>query len=272
LNDCVEVFIFVALPCEAKPLVQHWGLKKSINHHAYTIYSHAGIHVVVTGIGKVAMAGGVAYALACFAKTVEPVLINFGIAGHQNQALGELYWVDKIVDADTGKCFYPPLLIKPPCQRCELTSYSKPVQDYQRTGLYDMEASAFYETATRFSTGELIQCLKIVSDNAQNPAAQITESQVVAWIVEQLPTLDQAIAQLRRLHQHLAHPVLTLLPDLTARYHFTASYEQQLKSLLNRWQLINPDGLAFVPLDEFKNAKQLLAWLEQSLERQDFYL
>jgi hypothetical protein len=33
-----------------------------------------------------------------------------------------------------------------------------------------MEASAFFETASRFSSAELVQCIKIISDN---PSQQI---------------------------------------------------------------------------------------------------
>ncbi|SMG63187.1 hypothetical protein BMETH_1512_0 [methanotrophic bacterial endosymbiont of Bathymodiolus sp.] len=34
-------YLFVALPCEAKPLIEHFKLKKELSIHAFSIYRNA---------------------------------------------------------------------------------------------------------------------------------------------------------------------------------------------------------------------------------------
>ena len=62
------VFIFVALPCEAKPLIQSWSLKKNSEHKPFSIYENQDFVVVVSGVGKLAMAAAVAYTMCLYAN------------------------------------------------------------------------------------------------------------------------------------------------------------------------------------------------------------
>jgi hypothetical protein len=62
-----------------------------------------------------------------------------------------------------------------------------------------MEAAAFYETAIRFSSSELIQCIKIISDNKSNPTEQIKAAQVSHWIQDALPVIEEYAQQLSQL-------------------------------------------------------------------------
>ena len=100
-----KIFIYTALPCEAKPLVEHFKLKKRLDVQAFAVYEHDTLCLTVTGVGKSAMAAGVAYTQALFNGVENPILINIGIAGHRDYAIGDLYLVDKIIDADSQKPF-----------------------------------------------------------------------------------------------------------------------------------------------------------------------
>jgi len=147
----IQIFIYAALPCEAKPLVEHFKLKKDTSVKPFNVYFNNDIYLTVTGIGKCAMSAGVAYTQAVF-KTVEnPVLLNVGIAGHRYYALGSVYLIDKIIDGDSGKNYYPPLVFTPPCSTAAIQTSSRPQLNYDHSYLCDMEASAFYDAATRFS-------------------------------------------------------------------------------------------------------------------------
>jgi len=56
-----RIFIYAALPCEAKPLVEHFKLKKDTTIQPFAVYLNQDICLTVTGLGKSAMAAGVAY-------------------------------------------------------------------------------------------------------------------------------------------------------------------------------------------------------------------
>jgi hypothetical protein len=161
-NSRPRVFIFFALACEAKALIQFFDLKKDLDTHLYSIYKTDDILLTVTGVGKVAMAGAVAYSLALFNSCRAPAIINIGIAGHKTYSIGKLVRVAKIIDDDTGKVHYPPIVGKNVADTAVLKTVSKAVIHYEADQLYDMEASAFYETAIRFSSSELVHCIKVV--------------------------------------------------------------------------------------------------------------
>ncbi len=155
-----KIFIYTALLCEAKPLVDHFGLKKETAVQPFAVYLNNDICLTVTGLGKSAMAAGVAYTQALFAKVEYPVIVNIGIAGHRDHALGGLFLIDKIIDLDSQKNYYPALIFTPACPTGSVQTSSKPQLNYDPLHLCDMEASAFYETAVRFSSSELILLLE----------------------------------------------------------------------------------------------------------------
>ena len=95
-----RIFIYAALPCEAKPLVEYFRLKKATTIQPFALYFNQELCLTVTGLGKNAMAAGVAYSQALFASVEHPVLIHIGIAGHQNHDLGTLFLIDKITQSE----------------------------------------------------------------------------------------------------------------------------------------------------------------------------
>jgi adenosylhomocysteine nucleosidase len=256
-------FIYTALPCEAKPLITHFGLKKQLSISVFAVYCNNEICLTVAGVGKSAMAAAIAYTQALFALNAPSVFVNVGIAGHCYHAVGELFLIDKIYDGDSGKNHYPPLVFKTDLHTASLQTVSKPLHNYHDSFICDMEASAFYETAARFSTGELIQCLKVISDNALSPVSNITPQQVSELIAAQLPAIENLLAELKRLAQLITTSDPMLWLDLTQRYHFTASERMQLKNQLSRWEVLTngqPLDVTALPQD---NGKAILRWLAQ---------
>jgi hypothetical protein len=132
-----------------------------------------------------------------------------------------------------------------------------------------MEAAGFYEIAVKFSSSELIQVIKIISDNTASPIASINESSVTASVTSQLSTVAAVIKQLMSIRQlavidGLKHPLLT-------KHHLTVSSSVKLTALLQRWYLLKGtefDGVAA----HAGNAKELINWLEIQLDDMAFYL
>jgi len=60
-------------------LIHAWKLKIAHPPTPFALYANAEQVVVISGIGKVAMAGAVAFAMAWFRVERLPVLVNLGI-------------------------------------------------------------------------------------------------------------------------------------------------------------------------------------------------
>ncbi|MCK9396998.1 MAG: hypothetical protein M0Q44_15565 [Methylobacter sp.] len=266
------IFIYAALPCEAKPLIEHFRLKKATAIQPFAVYLNRAICLTVTGLGKSAMAAGLAYTQALFAAPGHPVLVNIGIAGHKHHAVGTLFLTDKITDFDSQKSYYPPLVFTPPCSTACIQTVSRPQLAYDGQHLCDMEASAFYETAVRFSSGELINCLKVVSDNELSPAENIQPKQVSQLIAAHVATIETLLTELSRLAKLITAPEPRLFAQLIQRYHFTSSEQGQLKNRLSRWEILNASEDPEFDETKLHKGKDVLSWLDQQIGKIEYYL
>lgn len=263
-------YLFAALPCEAKPFINRFKLKKELSVTAFTIYRNTDITLTVTGLGKSAMAAGVAYTLALFPASRLPVLLNIGIAGHSFYELGTVFAIEKITDQETGRNYYPQLIASPPCPTHTLVTVAQAQADYPSDSLYEMEASAFYETAIRFSSSELIQCIKIISDNKNHPSSQIKPAQVSLWVSDALPLIEEYSQQLSQLASQDQPSIAASYAEIIVQWHFTNSEKLQLNSLLNKRDVLTqhkPLNLAVVPQ---ASAKEVLNYLREEIDGQAF--
>jgi nucleoside phosphorylase len=272
-NNYTEIFLFTALSCEAKPLISKYRLKKVQENHPFVIYQHNNVLLTVSGVGKVAMAAAVAYTLALYPASM-PVMINLGIAGHADKPIGSLVLADKVGDGEMpGKQYYPHWLGCHSLPRSALLTVAEPVSEYINDVLVDMEGVGFYEIASRFSSSELIHCLKVVSDNAIHTADNINAKSVSTWIAEQQDAVDSIISELLALRQVVVEESSSsdLLQTLCQQYHFTVSSRIKLQALLIRWDVVSNHA----PLecsDGFRDGKQFIRWLEQQINEHPFYL
>jgi nucleoside phosphorylase len=267
-----KIFIYAALSCEAKPLVEHFKLKKVTTIQPFAVYLNKDVCLTVTGLGKSAMAAAVAYTQALFVNVEHPVLVNIGIAGHKHHDVGRLFLIDKIIDVDSRKNYYPPLVFTPSCPTAGLQTVSRPQLIYDTQYLCDMEASAFYETAIRFSSGELIHCLKVISDNELSPAENIQPKQVALLIAAHIAAIEILLTELIRLAALITVPELALFGQLTQRYHFTVSEQGQLKNRLCRWATLTQIQVPEFDQNSFCKGKDVLVWLDQQLSELEFFL
>jgi adenosylhomocysteine nucleosidase len=271
-NSSPKIFIYIALPCEAKPIIDFYRLKKNTAIKSFAVYGNNEICLTTTGIGKIAMAAGVAYTQALFSSASNPIMLNVGVAGHKDHPIGSVFLIDKITDGDSERRYYPPLVFTPPCPTNSLQTAAKPQLIYPPSQLCDMEASAFYETGTRFTSGELIQCLKIVSDNESCPAHNIQPKQVSELISAELSTIAAILTELTQLAELLSSPEFSQFDQLLSKYHFTVNEQIQLKKLLSRWGLVKSKNRIEIVSNIAKNAKEFLGLLNQQLNEAEFYL
>jgi len=272
MSSSKRCFIFTALACEAKPLMARFKLKKLNKPHPFAIYSNDEIVLTITGVGKVAMAAAVAYSLAIFERGQNPVLINIGVAGHQIAALGSLFVAHKIIDSDSDKRFYPSLANQAGCETKALQTESKPQTNYQDDTLHDMEASAFYEIASRFSSSEFIQCFKVISDNQDTSIEDISAILVTEWIAEHVAIFEQEIQRLLSLKINLELSESRYFQTLIEQWHFTVAAKIKLSALLQRWQVLTHDADLDFSQTKIVHAKACLSHLEQQIAALKFKL
>ena len=227
--------LVVALSTEARALIDYYRMIRCDDIRGFKVYAAGALRLVVTGVGKVNAAAGTAY-LAGLSSHPGQAWLNIGIAGHRSLAAGTGVHADKINDRASGRNWYPPQVAAMPGLSVGVQTHDQPVIVYPPEFVCDMEASAFFCSAARFSTGELVQCYKVVSDNESNSIHQLTPAAVVALIGDQLKAIDDAIESLQDLASNLpgtdaSHPNLV---RFTENWHFSAAQKVQLRDVVRR--------------------------------------
>jgi nucleoside phosphorylase len=266
------IFLYVALPCEAKPLVKHFNLKKETAIKAFAIYQNSKITLTVSGLGKSAMAAAVAYSQALYGKSPNAVFLNIGIAGHKTHSLEKAFCIEKIIDSDTGRNFYPQLVANLPCPTQTLCTVSIAINSYPENYLYDMEGSAFYQIAVRFSSSELVQCLKVVSDNETSNIENIDIHLASKIIFNSIGVIEKLLSELVKLAATIEHSETDLYLQFISKWHFSSSNQIRLKKLLSKWQIITDNSALPTSTMACNNSKEFLLKLEYEIEHCDYSL
>jgi len=267
-----NIFIFTALECEAKGLISQFNLKRDNCHIAFSLYRNENIILTVTGIGKIAMAGAVTYVLAQFQEQQAPVLLNLGIAGHKDHTIGDLFVAEKICDAESGKVYYPQLIGGNWPESKVVKTTTTPNTQYNDDCLNDMEASAFYEMAVKFTSSELIHCLKVVSDNQNTSIAHINPKLVVEWVSAHNVIIEQTLKQLTQLREMFVSVETPEYDRLIRQWHFTVSGKLKLKAMLVQWRVLNTLEWSDSQSVVFRNGKDILRQLAKDIEQLEIKL
>ncbi len=263
------IHLIIALPAEARSIIDYYGLKVVSTDQAFRIYENKDIRLIIAGIGKTAAAAASAYLYAQADKSDVHAWLNIGIAGHATRALGECVLGHKITDNSTGNSWYPVIVFEPPCDSDNIVTIDQPSDDYSEAHLTEMEAAGFYQTTCRFTTAELIHCCKIVSDNRQRPAKQLSKQTTRDLIGDNLGKIDHIITAMRALQQelHAIHARPEDFERFLKRWHFTQTQQHQLLRLLHRWQTLSPDkNIWLAELEILKHGKDVLQLLQNHIQ------
>ncbi len=226
--------IVVALAAEARPIVRHFGLRPTASQ-PFRVYQGEAVRLIVSGVGSAASAAAVDH-LGGGRGRRPRAWINVGIAGHRDAALGGLRLASRIVDRKSGRAWYPPAVFDPPCAGAQVTTVDDVERELTGDFLYEMEAAGFYPAALRFATAELVQVLKVVSDNRVERAERLTAARVGELIAQGLPVVEKVVRELTAIATALGERVGSpeRLNEYVGRWHFTVTQERQLERLLRR--------------------------------------
>jgi len=131
-----------------------------------------------------------------------------------------------------------------------------------------MEASGFFSVATRFTTREAVQSLKIVSDNQDHPPQEFDPNTAISLVQARL---DEMVEYISNLEQYLIqNNSKTLQPyvikeEKLIQYHFTHSQKKQLCDLLASFDVQGLDPWEMV--ENSRNAATLIAELNAQLQQ-----
>ena len=185
--------LIVALPPEAKPINQHLGLMRDNRYDQYPLYKKGHITLVISGYGVKNSAAATSWLHQINNLRPNDTWINLGIAGHPSHTVGNLYLANTIVDQVTGEEW--PMetdrILPYPMER--VFSVAEPDSDYKLDGLVEMEAAGFYRAALQCTSPDRIHCIKVVSDNRENPTDKISGKMVSQLMQDSLNILDKLI-------------------------------------------------------------------------------
>jgi adenosylhomocysteine nucleosidase len=267
LSALPAITVVCALPSEAQALIGHWRLALR-RERPFRVYGDGPARVVVSGVGSHASAAAVGYAAGLADAGGDHMWLNLGIAGHVSHAVGTPLLAARITHHGREGAWYPSLLFPPPCATTELETHDVAVTDYPARACCDMEAAGFMAATGRVASGDLVQVLKVISDNADTGIANIERQRVHGLMQAALPTVLDLVEQLRTVVARL--PVTASdsgAEALLARWHFTHAQALQLRQLLQRRALltaqVTPDLSSLVAC---RDAATLLARLREEVD------
>ncbi len=266
------IHFIIALPSEARPLIDHYQLKIIPRSGPFKLYEANGRRLIISGVGKIQSAGAAAFLHAFSGSLRNRIWVNVGIGGHVAHTVGEGVLAHKITDRTTGESWYPPIVIEPPCRTESILTVDHPESKYWEPSVYEMEAAGFYPAATRFSTGELVHCYKVISDNRKSPPHKISSTLVERLIAGHLEAIDTILKRTEKLATGLPNLLEkrtgkdSCLSHFLERWHFTVTEQHRLRRFLARLGTLEPKAEVFSKeLKTLARSKDVLQFLEDKI-------
>ena len=272
VKHSMPVNIIVAHGLEAKALVRMLELERHHVSSEFVEYRNSNkLHLLVSGIGKEAITAAVTYLGEQQASDSGEIRawLNIGIAGHRDASLGNAWLGNKITDQSSGASAYPPQLIEG-IEVGSVVTVDEPENSYPLDAAYEMEASAFYAEATKYSTAELVQVFKVISDNLVNPISEIDIRSVPGLIAAQAPQLQILIEGMSAIAtQHNSNQRLpSYFSEVCSKIHLTVNQKLQLRRLCQRYKALGMEEELSSAADlRVGDARTLIQQLAERIDR-----
>lgn len=192
--DGNPINLVIALPAEAKPLINELAMQRDQLYMKMPVYVNGAVRLVVTGPGVRASAQGVHY-LHAIQASAGARWINLGICGHGSLEVGASLMAERIIDMRSGEEWS--LQTPHPMGNWvgPLTCVSEAQSEYAPDMAYDMESSGFIEAVAEIDTTSSARVLKIVSDNPLSDPRKISGKFVRTLIIQQLGLIRSLMDQ-----------------------------------------------------------------------------
>lgn len=258
----------VALKAEASPIIERFKLTRE-NANPFPLYTNGHHRLVLSGVGKELSGKATRYLGDRFPLPNHPWL-NLGIAGHGSLEPGTIFVANRILDEGGKRPFYPTPSIRHDLESTGLKTTCSPISRYPEPIGYDMEASAFCSVASSFSVRELIQVIKVVSDNPDHPIDSFDRSSVHTLIENAIATIIPLLDKM----EECARKITPSL-ELTARIEaclstqpFSETQRHQVRKLVTHAQALSlPEKGVLSALTGAGSAKQAIVRLSKRLAK-----
>jgi len=268
-----QVNLTCALPSEASPIIETFGLKL-VATQPFKTYSKANTRLIISGIGKIRSQAAVEFISNQDGHLDRPVWINYGIAGHRELDLGSAVLADKVSSTNKKTAWYPGLSFDVPCRTGEIRSFDSPVTVYPDNVCCEMEASGFLTAVSKIAPNELSHVLKIISDNARTRLDDVNREFVRTLIKSNVDILCALIERLISLASRLpvrAHH--SSLDSILGTMHFTYAQAEELRRLNRRYRALTNNDSGFqagtgfqAGLEDCATAAQILDKIKQHVD------
>ncbi|MDG2337691.1 MAG: hypothetical protein P8N94_06855 [Gammaproteobacteria bacterium] len=266
------VNIVVAHALEAKALIPMLHLQPFDTTSRFVQYGNSNnLHLIVSGIGRAAMEAAITDLSQQQANEEGQIRawLNIGIAGHSQAPLGGAWLGNKITCQVSGVSAYPPQLIAHIDSGAVIT-VDEPERTYPEDAAYEMEAFSFFEQATKYSTAELVQVFKIISDNLENPIEKLDFKNVPNWIGLQQEQIILLISKMSSLvgEYNDSNRIPEVYRDLCSRMHLTVNQKLQLRRLCLRYKALGLESdLESVISLAGSHSKKVISQLSAQIDR-----
>ena len=249
------IFWVIALPVEARPLIQYLNLKRQMDTHCWPVYLHGRHVLIISGIGKVRAAMAVTWLAAKFNDRPLAGLINFGFCGSSDPQAkpGDIYRISEVKDMDQDRMYYPDLFESASINLRPLQCWSCPVKADMITAsdtlFCDMESAGIMEAARQLFQSHQVMLFKIVSDKLDPDGLRlhVSEDTLSHWLSSGLPVLEEAVKQLDQLQKLTTVPLLEELEFFVSQVDelipLTVSMKQQLEMKTRQLMLSRSDDM-----------------------------
>ena len=197
MHEKKEINIVIAMQREANFLIKYWNLKQTNVSNKIFSNKKKGINLIISGIGK--RKAEEATIFLAEKNNKNSFFLNIGIAGNKDFKLGEIILVSKVTDNKTKYSWYPSLLWKTKIKKAPLVTVKFPKIRYTTNFLYDMEAAGFFKAARRYVGPEMVQSIKIISDNKESSILNISSKKTETWVKNKIIVIDKLIKEFLRI-------------------------------------------------------------------------
>jgi len=185
------VNMVVAMPAEARPLVDAFALEAVAGCDPFRVYHGHRLSLIVSGPGMARAAAAAGYLFRLNGGCREQGWLNLGVGGHRSHPTGAAFLAHRVSDSLSLESWYPLRVFTAPCPGEAVLTVGRVQRAYSRPVIYEMEAAGFLAASLRFSTAELVQVLKIISDNADSSASRVRSPEIRALVAGQLGAMER---------------------------------------------------------------------------------
>ena len=242
--------LITALKAESDPFIQHLRLKRdSALDFPYFVNQKLNVGLIGVGVGK----KNIKPRINDFLKLInhkEVQFINVGIAGAKKSRtnIGELFIINKILDDNSDKKYYPEIIIDHGLNESSITTVGAPVHDGGKKydTLVDMEAHEIFSTCSRLVPVHNISIIKLVSDHMDGQELFTQPSIVSELLKEKMDEIIYFINQFKLIDE-MVRPILfkkdmVWIENTKRKYLLTASQVDQLIKYAKGYRLRNNEN------------------------------